>query len=159
MPNKTSTRLYGTKTKWKNSPLAIPNNSTIFALIFHILALRPLSTRLGAFLSPETFSHIFFPKFFPIRPRRLFSVFLVRKIMGAKGSCRSPNGGGVPFRMLSTQQRSPIAANISESLYWSNRGKFSDNRGKNGQKWINFCSLWCFLGIFGDQRGQNLRYI
>ena len=65
--------------------------------IFYILAPRPLSTRLGAFSSPETFSHKFFPKFFPIRPRRLFSVFLVRKIMGAKHSCRSPNGGGYPF--------------------------------------------------------------
>ena len=65
--------------------------------LFLILAPRPLSTRLGAFSSPETFSHKFFPKFFPIRPRRLFSVFLVRKIMGMKGTWRSPNGGGCPF--------------------------------------------------------------
>ena len=65
--------------------------------LFLILASRPLSTRLGAFSSPETFSRKFFPKFFSIRPRRLFSGFLVRKIMGAKGSCRSRNGGGCPF--------------------------------------------------------------
>ena len=32
-----------------------------------------------------------------IRPRRLFSVFLVRKIMRAKHSFRFPNGGGCPF--------------------------------------------------------------
>ena len=78
--------------------------------IFHILAPpRPLSTRLGAFSFPETFSHKFFPKFFPIKPRRLFSVFLVRKIMVSwgelfstflvrkimrvEGTCRSANGG------------------------------------------------------------------
>ena len=69
--------------------------------IFHILAPpRPLSSRLGAFLYPETFSHKFFPKFFPIRPRRLFSVFLVRKIMRMKGTCRFPNRGGVPCCLL-----------------------------------------------------------
>ena len=98
-PNKTSTRLYGTKTKWKNSPLAIPNNSTIFAhtILSYFSTPCPLSTRLGAFSYPETFSRKFFPKFFPIRPRRLFSGFLVRKIMGAKGTCRSLNGGGCPF--------------------------------------------------------------
>ena len=74
-------------------PLSLPTKT-----LFLILASRPLSTRLGAFSSPETFPHKFFPKFFPIKPRRLFSVFLVRKIMGAKGSWRSPNGGGgCPF--------------------------------------------------------------
>ena len=54
--------------------------------LFLILASRPLSTRLGAFSSPETFSRKFFPKFFPILPRRLFSGFLVRKIMGEEGA-------------------------------------------------------------------------
>ena len=95
-PNKTSTRLYGTKTKWKNSPLAITNNSTIFAhtILSYFSTPCPLSTRLGAFSYPETFSRKFFPKFFPIRPRRLFSGFLVRKIMGVEGSWRSPNRGG-----------------------------------------------------------------
>ena len=95
-PNKTSIRLYGTKTKWKNSPLAITNNSTIFAhtILSYFSTPCPLSTRLGAFSFPETFSRKFFPKFFLILPRRLFSVFLVRKIMGVEGSCRSLNGGG-----------------------------------------------------------------
>ena len=89
-------------------PLSLPTKT-----LFLILASRPLSTRLGAFSFPETFSHKFFPKFFPIKPRRLFSVFLVRKIMfswgelfstflvrkimGVDGPCRSPNGGGYPF--------------------------------------------------------------
>ena len=73
-------------------PLSLPIQS------FHILALRPLSTRLGAFSFPETFSRKFFPKFFPILPRRLFSGFLVRKIMGVEGAGRFPNGGGgYPF--------------------------------------------------------------
>ena len=83
--------------------LSLPTNS----ILSYFSTPCPLSTRLGAFSFPETFSRKFFPKFFPILPRRLFSGFLVRKIMGAKGTCRSPNGGGVPFRMLTTQQRSP----------------------------------------------------
>ena len=112
MPNKTSTRLYGTKTKWKNYHLAITNNSTIFVhiILSYFSTPRPLSTRLGAFSYPETFSRKFFPKFFPILPRRLFSgflvrkimvswgelfsTFLVRKIMRVEGTCRSANGGG-----------------------------------------------------------------
>ena len=73
-------------------PLSLPTKT-----LFLILASRPLSTRLGVFSSPETFSRKFFPKFFPILPRRLFSGFLVRKIMGVEGTCRSPNGGGCPF--------------------------------------------------------------
>ena len=65
---------------------------------FHILApLAPFLQDWGLSLSHETFSRKFFPKFFPILPRRLFSGFLVRKIMGVEGSCRSPNGGGYPF--------------------------------------------------------------
>ena len=74
-------------------PLSLPTNS----ILSYFSTPCPLSSRLGAFLSPETFSHKFFPKFFPIRPRRLFAVFLVRKIMGVEGSCRSANGGGCPF--------------------------------------------------------------
>ena len=129
-PNKTSTRLYGTKTKWKNSPLAITNNSTIFAhiILSYFSTPCPLSTRLGAFSFPETFSRKFFPKFFPILPRRLFSVFLVRKIMvswgelfstflvrkimGVEGTWRFPNGGGCPFL---------YALHITNRLYITNR--------------------------------------
>ena len=124
-------------------PLSLPTKT-----LFLILASRPLSTRLGAFSSPETFSHKFFPKFFPIRPRRLFSVFLVRKIMGTKGSWRSPNGGGVPFCML------PDAPE-SCSLSCSNRVRFSDKHGKKWQKLDFICLPWCFLGIFGDNDRQK----
>ena len=118
--------------------------------LFLILASRPLSTRLGVFSSPETFSHKFFPKFFPIRPRRLFSVFLVRKIMfswgelfstflvrkimGAKGSWRSPNGGGVPFRMLSTYQAGIPFPLPFLSLPCSSRARFSNKQGKKWRK-------------------------
>ena len=80
-------------------PLSLPIQS------FHILApLAPFLQDWGLSLSHETFSHKFFPKFFSIRPRWLFSVFLVRKIMGVDGPCRSPNGGGVPLCMLSIYQ-------------------------------------------------------
>ena len=68
-PNKTSTRLYGTKIKWKNYPLAITNNSTIFAhiILSYFSTPCPLSTRLGAFsfprnIFPKIFSEIFFTK-------------------------------------------------------------------------------------------------
>ena len=58
----------------------------------------------------------------------LFSTFLVRKIMGAKGSFRSPNGGG-SFCMLPTYQTSlPFL-----SLSCSHRVKLSGNRGKSGK--------------------------
>ena len=81
--------------QYRITTLSLPTKT-----LFLILASRPLSTRLGAFSSPETFSHKFFPKFFPIRPRRLFSTFLARKIMRAKHSFRFPNGGGCPLLLV-----------------------------------------------------------
>ena len=129
--------------------------------LFLILAPRPLSTRLGASSSPETFSHKFFPKFFPIKPRQLFSVFLVRKIMfswgelfstflvrkimRAKGSWRSPNGGGVPFRMLSTQQRLPY---FTQPLRVSFLLQSCRIFGQSGQKGAKVNKILGVLGVF-----------
>ena len=120
--------------------------------LFLILASRPLSTRLGAFSSPETFSHKFFPKFFPIRPRRLFSTFLVRKIMGAKGSCRSLNGGGHPFLYALHISNRLLLSSLFPALIVSN---VQTNRAKRGKNEFFFGVLWCFLGIFGDKEGQK----
>ena len=145
-------------------PLSLPTKT-----LFLILAPRPLSTRLGAFLFPETFSHKFFPKFFPIRPRRLFSTFLarkivfswgelfstflVRKIMGVEGSCRSLNGGvslfyapsplylGAPF--------CPPALLPSMQIFRQSGQIF----GKNGQK-LDF--IWCGL-VFSREFGRPQR--
>lgn len=107
-----------------NYPLAFTNNSTIFANetnLSYFSTPRPLSAKIGGVLLPETFSRKKFPKIFPPKGRltfccifgaknyvllgELFSVFLVRKIMRVKGSCRSANGGGgVPFCLLSIYQ-------------------------------------------------------
>ena len=162
MPNKTQTRLFGTKTKWKNSPLAFTNNSTIFApelILSYFSTHRPPSTRLGAFLSPETFSRKFFPKFFPIRPRRLFAVFLVRKIMGVKGFFRPQTGGGCPFlhalyisnRHIST----PASLGVLHHPTRSKRHRSGQNRAK-----VNFflVCLGVFSGFSETERGETLRY-
>ena len=127
--------------------------------LFLILASRPLSTRLGAFSSPETFSHKFFPKFFPIRPRRLFSVFLVRKIMGAKGSCRSPNGGGVPFCVLSVHQAgfsfpSPFPALFPAPIV----PDFRTIRAKRGKNEFFLACFCVFSGKSETKGGEILIY-
>ena len=114
---------------------------------------RPLSTRLGAFFFPETFSHKFFPKFFPIRPGRLFLYFGAKNygflrrtffyFFGAKnyeGRRRwaLPKWGGYPFlhafhianRHLFASGKFPSpAASLPSSWHIS-----SLNRSKTGQK-------------------------
>ena len=67
--------------------------------LFLILAPRPLSTRLGAFLFPETFSCKFFPKFFPPKGRRTFFYFYGAKNYGGKGLFSPQNRGGCPSFM------------------------------------------------------------
>ena len=109
---------------------------------FHILApLAPFPQDWGLSLSPKHFPANFFRKFFPIRPRRLFSVFLVRKIMGAEGTCRSPNGGGVPFlyalqiihRLYITNQHSLTPASQGV-LNHTIGADFQPESGKNRSK-------------------------
>ena len=133
--------------QYRINPLSLPTN----LILSYFSVPRPLSTRLGAFSSPETFSHKFFPKFFPIRPRRLFSVFLVRKIMfswgelfstfmarkimGMKCTCRSAIGGGCPFLpALSAYSAGASvlpAFPLSGRQFSAYRGKFSAKRGKS----------------------------
>ena len=92
-------------------------------LIFHILAPRPLSSRLGAFFYPKHSPVKKFRNFFYINQSfgaDLFSIFSVRKIMsswanfflflwceklwGYRALVAPPMGGGVPFCMLSIYQ-------------------------------------------------------
>lgn len=123
-------------------PLSLHTN----IIISLVLAPRPHSpTRLGAFLFPETFSHKFFPKFFPIRPRRLFSVFLVRKIMGTKHSFRSPTGGGCPSFI-------PALCPLSLLPLWSPLYLSSIQKARI---WIYFGMALCFLGKIGDSEERK----
>ena len=136
-----------------NYPLAFQNNSTIFAHetnLSYFSTPRPLSAKIGGVLLPETFSRKKFPKFFPPKGRltfcyifgaknyvllgELFSIFSVRKIMRVKGSCRSANGGGVPFCLLSIYQTgSPLPQTIS-GLSGTHKVKQASNQGKKWQK-------------------------
>ena len=102
---------------------------------FHILApLAPFLQDWGLSLSHETFSRKFFPKFFPILPRRLFSGFLVRKIMGVKGTCRSPNGGGCPFSYAHHTAKVSLFHPTSPSPFTSPTvANFQTNRAKRGK--------------------------
>ena len=125
--------------------------------LFLILASRPLSTRLGAFSSPETFPHKFFPKFFPIRPRRLFSVFLVRKIMGVEGTCRSGNRGGV-LVLCSPYSMHPPFVPWSFPFLPTIRAK-SIRNGANRVKVIFYLVCFgVFSGIWETERGKILIY-
>ena len=136
-----------------NYPLAFQNNSTIFAHetnLSYFSTPRPLSAKIGGVLLPETFSRKKFPKIFPPKGRltfcyifgaknyvllgELFSIFSVRKIMRVKGSCRSANGGGVPFCLLSIYQTgSPLPQTIS-GLSGTHKVKQASNQGKKWQK-------------------------
>ena len=74
--------------------------------------------------------------------------------MRVEGTCRSPNGGGWVFFVGG----SPYSTGLSllpafQSPAASHRGKFSAKQGKNE---FLFGVSWCFLGIFGDKKVQNL---
>ena len=90
----------------------------------------------------------------------LFSIFMARKIMGVDSFFHPKIGGGVSlFYALSAYSKgaSVLPAFILSGRQFSvHRGKFSAKQGKSE---FFFGVLWCFLGIFGDQKGQNLRYI
>lgn len=87
----------------------------------------------------------------------LFSTFMARKIMRAKHSFRTPNrGGGCLFlyalyiasgALFHPASRVPFPLSSWQIFRQS------------GQKLDFICSLWCFLGILGDRKRQNLRYI
>ena len=78
----------------------------------------------------------------------LFSTFLVRKIMGMKGTCRSANGGGVPFYMLPFSiSKHPFCPPSFHSL----RHQFST---KETQKWQKLYFIWCGL-VFSREFGRQ----
>ena len=79
-----------------NSPLAIPNNYTIFAYpFFYVLAPRPLSTRLGAFSFPRNiFPQIFSEIFSNLAKATFFCIFGAENY-GGKGHLSLPKWGGV----------------------------------------------------------------
>ena len=92
----------------------------------------------------------------------LFSTFLVRKIMGAKGSCRSPDGGGVPFCMLSTYQTSPLfhpPFQLSSWQIFRQSWQIFRQSGKNRQKWINFWGCLVFYREFRRQERAKIKDI
>ena len=68
--------------------------------------------------------------------------------MGAKGSCRSPGGGGCPFlyapwMLPGCSPASPFLLHLWQIF------------NQSGQKLDFICSPWCFLGEFGDNKVQN----
>ena len=135
-----------------NYPLAFTNNSTIFANetnLSYFSTPRPLSAKIGGVLLPETFSRKKFPKIFPPKGRltfccifgaknyvllgELFSIFLVRKIMRVKGTCRSGNGGGCPFLPTLYISSRLSFAPASGVLHHSTRSKGHRIRSKRGK--------------------------
>ena len=133
-------------------PLSLPTNS----ILSYFSTPCPLSTRLGAFLSPETFSRKFFPKFFLILPRRLFAVFLVRKIMGVEGACRSANRGGVSLFVCSLYiKQAFIHSSTSRVQLPSIVSNFHPNTAKQGKSKHLFSALLSYPRNFGDNKRQK----
>ena len=86
----------------------------------------------------------------------LFSTFMARKIMGAKHSFRSPNGGGCPFLYALHTAKVAIFYPTAPSPFLAPIVLgFQTKRAKTGQKLYFICLLWCFLGKIGDNEGQN----
>ena len=131
---------------------------------FHILApLAPFLQDWGLSLTPKHFPANFFRKFFPILPRRLFSVFLVRKIMGVEGSCRSANRGGCPFFVCSPDNNRLYIAN-QHSLTPASQGvlnhtigaDFQPESGKNRSKVNKFLECFCVFSGFSETKGGKM---
>ena len=121
--------------------------------LFLILAPRPLSTRLGAFSSPETFFHKFFPKFFPIRPRRTFFYFYGAKKYGGRRLLPLPRWGGVSLLYaLYTSNRYSILSSFLPPFLppsWQIFRQSGQIFGKKGQK-LDF--IWCGFVFSRDFR-------
>ena len=158
-----------------NYPLAFTNNSTIFANetnLSYFSTPRPLSAKIGGVLLPETFSRKKFPKIFPPKGRltfccifgaknyvllgELFSIFLVRKIMGVRGTCRSANrGGGGSFCLLSIYQagfHSPLLPESSTTPQGQKGIESSQNRSKMNKFLVCF---GVFSGISETERDKT----
>ena len=69
---------------------------------------------------------------------------MARKIMGVKGTCRSANGGGVPFCMLAIYQ-----AGIHSLLLPDSSGTPQGQKGiESGQKVAKVNNFLGVLGVF-----------
>ncbi len=155
-------------------PLSLPTN---FNLSY--FSTSPPFHKIGGFpFPPETFSHKFFPKFFLPKGRltfccifgaknyvllgELFSIFMARKIMGAKGSCRSPNGGGSLFVCSLYSKGRSISSSRSESLSSSIVANFQSIGANFQQKGAKVRFYLVCLGVFSGfsetKRGENLIY-
>ena len=141
-----------------NFPLAIPNNSTIFAhtILSYFSTPCPLSTRLGAFLFPRNIFPQIFSENFSNLPRRLFAVFLVRKIMGVEGAGRSPNGGGVPFCMLSLYSNRLLSTQSLPESSITPPGQKGIELGQKGAK--SNIYLLGFVSPRENRRQQTAKY-
>ena len=67
-----------------------------------------------------------------------------------------PKWGGVSLFVCSPhiKRASPFLLSFPLSS-WQIFRQSGQIFGKKGQKLYFICSLWCFLGIFGDRKGQN----
>ena len=85
----------------------------------------------------------------------LFSTFLARKIMGVEGSCRSPNGGGVPLVVCSPYSRALPLLPAFPALVVSNFQTIGQNRAK-----VRFYLLGLvFSRDFGRQERAKIKDI
>ena len=81
--------------------------------------------------------------------------------MGVEGTCRSANRGGCPSCWwLSIANEAPICSRLlpapESCLPCSIVANFQTIGAKQGKNKFFFGVLWCFLGILGDRKGQNL---
>ena len=132
-------------------PLSLPTKT-----LFLILASRPLSTRLGAFSSPETFSHKIFPKIFSNQTKaNFFLLFWCEKLWGLKALAAPQMGGGVPFRMLSTQQRSPYFLQLLRVPFLLPSRQIFRQSGQKVAKVNKFLERFCvFSGKSETRKGK-----
>ena len=83
----------------------------------------------------------------------LFSTFLVRKIMGVEGTCRSANRGGVPSFMPFLHIAKGLPSCLPSSSPVVNFQSIGANFQQKGAK-VNF-SLVCFGVFSGKSETKN----
>ena len=149
--------------------------------LFLILASRPLSTRLGAFSSPRNIFPQIFSEIFSTQGQADFLLYFWReKLWGWRALAAPPLGGVSLFAYslyskqgylfapaVSRVQHLPESSgfvsccSLSIPALWVfrlsclHRGKFSDNRGKKGQKWIKFWGCLVFSRDFRIPKGAK----
>ena len=150
------------KTKWKNSPLAFPNNSTIFApnlILSYFSTPCPLSSRLGAFLFPRNIFSQIFSEIFSQSDKATFCCIFGAKNYGGKGRFSLPKWGGCPLLYaLYISNRHSLTQGISRHLHHSTRTKRHRNRAKRGKSKHLFDCFCLPLVILETTNGKNLIY-